>query len=287
MRLSTSYPLREQGTFLVVESTGWDRRLSVRADGKGLVGYARAVLLRKLADRIALTRGLAGVLPSSTANGWRQRATLLVQLAVAIVLGARSLLEAEQLQLHHQDLFGPAVSDSTTRRMLASLDEQTLTHIAKVRRRIRRHAWILLHLRPGGSPHVTVAGRTLRGWIVVDLDTTVITNASRKEGAAGTFKGTFGFHPLGSWCADTGESPAMELRPGNAGANTVDDHLRVLTACLEQIPQSSQSKLLIRVDGAGATHGLLRHLQALNTKRRTVRYTVAWKITPEDEAAIA
>ncbi|MGW7673906.1 transposase [Streptomyces sp. NPDC054775] len=122
---------------------------------------------------------------------------------------------------------------------------------------------------------------------MVDLDATVITSASRKEGAAGTFKGTFGFHPLGRWCANTGESLAMKLRPGNAGANTVDDHLWVLTACLEQIPQSSQSKRLIRVDGAGAMHGLLRHLEALNTKRRTVRYTGGWKITPEDEAAIA
>lgn len=127
----------------------------------------------------------------------------------------------------------------------------------------------------------------LKGWIVVDLDATVITAASRKEGAAGTFKGTFGFHPLGGWCANTGESLAMELRPGNAGANTVDDHLRVPAACLEQIPHSSQAKLLIRLDGAGATHGLLQHLQALNTTRRTVRYTVGWKITEEDEAAIA
>ncbi|MFI8090845.1 hypothetical protein ACIF9R_21405 [Streptomyces sp. NPDC086080] len=79
----------------------------------------------------------------------------------------------------------------------------------------------------------------------------------------------------------------MELRVGNAGANTVDDHVRVLAAALEQIPHSSQSKILVRVDGAGATHGLLQHLEALNTKRRTVRYTVGWEITPEDEAAIA
>ena len=101
------------------------------ADGKGLVGHAGAVLLRKLADRIGLTRGLAEVLPTSTAAGWRERAAVLVQLAVTIVLGARSLLEAEQLQLHHQGLFGPAVSDSTTRRVLAGLDEQTLTRIGR------------------------------------------------------------------------------------------------------------------------------------------------------------
>ena len=28
----------------------------------------------------------------------------------------------------------------------------------------------------------------------------------------------FGFHPLGVWCANTTESLAMLLRPGNAGS---------------------------------------------------------------------
>ncbi|MEU3349184.1 transposase [Streptomyces sp. NPDC006700] len=220
----------------MIERTGWDRGLSVTADGKGLFGHAGAVLLRRLADGIGLTRGLAGVLPFSRVSCWRERAGVLVQLAVAIVLGARSVLEAEQLQRHHQGLFGTPASDSTMRRLLTALDGTALARITKVRRRVRRHVWMLLNLRPGGFPWIEAAGRTLRGWVVVDLDATVITTASRKEGAAGTFKGTFGFHPLGGWCANTGESLAMELRPGNAGANTVDDHLRVPAACLEQIP---------------------------------------------------
>ncbi|MFE5096972.1 hypothetical protein ACFRCI_43395 [Streptomyces sp. NPDC056638] len=97
-----------------------------------------------------------------------------------MVLGARSLLEAEQLQLHHQGLFGPAASDSTTRRLLAELDGETLAKIAKVRRQVRRQVWTLLHLRPGGFPWLTVAGRRLMGWIVIDLDATAITSASRK-----------------------------------------------------------------------------------------------------------
>ncbi|WP_406191700.1 transposase [Streptomyces sp. NBC_01017] len=169
------------------ERTGWDRRLRVRADGKGLVGHAGVVLLRRCADQVGLTGALAAVLPVGVGHGWRERAAVVVQLAVAIALGAVNLSEAEQLALHHRNLFGPAASDSTTRRTLAALDESALTRMAKARRTVRRHVWSLLHLRPGGFPWLSVAGRRLKGWIVVDMDATVITAASKKERAAATF----------------------------------------------------------------------------------------------------
>lgn len=86
---------------------------------------------------------------------------------------------------------------------------------------------------------------------------------------------------------NTTESLAMLLREGNAGANTVADHLRVLTEALAQIPHASSAKILVRVDGAGATHDLLTHLESLDTTRRTVRYTVGWKIGDADEQTIA
>ncbi|WP_234367649.1 hypothetical protein [Streptomyces pluripotens] len=110
----------------MVERTGWDRRLSVTADGKRLVGHAGAVLLRRCADRTRLTDALAGPCGS------------VFQLAVAIVLGAKNLSKAEHLLLHHRPLFGFAASDSTVRRMLAALGEATLARIAKARARVRR-----------------------------------------------------------------------------------------------------------------------------------------------------
>jgi hypothetical protein len=61
----------------------------------------------------------------------------------------------------------------------------------------------------------------------------------------------------------------------------------VLTAALAQVPGSAHAKILIRVDGAGATHELLEHVEKLNTARRTVRYLVGWTITDADERAIA
>ena len=77
------------------------------------------------------------------------------------------------------------------------------------------------------------------------------------------------------------------LCPGNAGANTASDHINVLTSALDQVPGSSRAKILVRIDGTGATHDLLEHLEKLNTSRRTVRFTVGWKITDADEEAIA
>src|SRR5699024_711907 len=100
------------------------------------------------------------------------------------------------------------------------------------------------------------------------MDATIITASSHKEKAAPTFKKTFGFHPLAAWCANTMECLAMELRPGNAGSNTASDHRTVLGQALTQIPGSCKAKILVRIDGAGATHALLEHLEELGTARR-------------------
>jgi hypothetical protein len=45
--------------------------------------------------------------------------------------------------------------------------------------------------------------------------------------------------------------------------------------------------ILVRVDGAGATHDLLQHLQQMNKLWRTVKFTVGWTITDADERSIA
>ena len=266
--------------------SGWDERLSVTTSGKGLVGHAGALLLRRCADRTGLTRALSMVVPKGNGPGWWDRGTVLVSLAGAIVLGARSMSDINLLA-HQAGVFGDPPSDSTIRRTLAALDEATLKQVAKARRKVRRRVWDLLANRPGGFPWLRVAGKLLSGWIVIDLDATLIGANSPKQGAAATFKRGFGFHPLAGWCANTQESLAMLLRPGNAGSNTVADHIRVLSEALAQLPSRYQRKILIRIDGAGATHDLLEHLTQLNTLWRRVRFTVGWTITDPDEAAIA
>ncbi|MCY0932215.1 hypothetical protein OTB20_39870 [Streptomyces sp. H27-H1] len=62
-----------------------------------------------------------------------------------------------------------------------------MLEIAKERAKIRWHVWNLLALRPGGFPWLTIAGKQLRGRILIDVDATITTSAS-KAGAAVTFK---------------------------------------------------------------------------------------------------
>jgi hypothetical protein len=187
---------------------------------------------------------------------------------------------------HQAAVFGRVPSDTTVRRTLELADPRTLDKIAKVRAAVRAHVWSLIAATQAGFPWLTIAGKRLAGWLVIDLDATLITAHSDKEGAAPTFKKGYGFHPLGAWLANTTESLAMLLRPGNAGSNTFADHLAVLGAALRQIPARFRSKLLVRVDGAGATHELIEHLLSLASPRRQVLFTCGWAITEADEQAI-
>ena len=268
-----------------MDDTRWDHRLKVTGEGESLAGHAGAVLLRKLADQAGLTAALGAALARAGKFPLIDRGVALVSMAVAIALGARSMNDIALLA-HHEPVFGAPPSDTTVRRTLELADPRTLDKIARVRAAVRGHVWSLICATPAGFPWLAVAGKVLAGWLVIDLDATLITACSDKEGAAPTFKMGYGFHPLGAWLANTAESLAMLLRPGNAGSNTFADHLAVLTAAIRQIPSRMRSRLLVRVDGAGASHELVSHLLSLSSRRRTVLFTCGWAITAADEQAI-
>ena len=200
----------------MAKDTRWDRNLSVAADACGLVGHAGAVLLRKLADQCGLTPALGAALGRKGKFPLIDRGMALVSMAVAIALGATSMSDIAVLA-HQEPVLGAAPSDTTVRRTLELADPATLDKIARARAAVRAHVWQLICSRPTGFPWLAVAGKLLAGWLVIDLDATLITARSDKEGAASTFKMGYGFHPLGAWCANTAESLAMLLRPGNAG----------------------------------------------------------------------
>ena len=79
----------------------------------------------------------------------------------------------------------------------------------------------------------------------------------------------------------------MVLRPGSDGSNTFTDHKEVLTDALNQVPVGFRRKILVRIDGVGASHILVGHLISLSTARKTVLCTCGWTILDADEQAIA
>ena len=82
------------------------------------------------------------------------------------------------------------------------------------------------------------------------------------------------------------------LRPGSAGSNTAQDHITVLTDAIGQVPAAHRKKMLVRADGAGASHDLVDWLTALNTapqhgkRGRAVEYSVGFAITQSLRDAI-
>ena len=173
--------------------------MRVEADGKGLVGHAGIVLLHLAGDKTGLTAVLGRIFPALPAASWVDRASALVYLACSIALGARNLTDAERMACHHAPLGLSGGSDSTIWCLLDSIDNAASRRIARARAAARAVAWRLPAARESGFPWIEVAGKSLPGWIVIDMDATIIESASNKEGAAGMFKGTFGHHPRAAW----------------------------------------------------------------------------------------
>ncbi len=269
-----------------MQDTRWDHALKVTGGGTGLVGHAGAVLLRKAADQAGLTAGLSAAVRKAGTSPLLDRGIVLVSMAAAIALGATSMSDIAVLA-HLAPVLGEAPSGPTVRRALdLAGDAAMLDRIARARARARAHVWTLIEGTPAGFPWLAIAGKTLTGWLVIDMDATLVTARSDKEGAAPTWKKGYGFHPLGAWCANTRECLAMLLRPGNAGSNTFTDHRDVLAAAIRQVPARFRARVLVRVDGAGASHELIKHLLSMSSPRRKVLFTCGWMITAADEAAI-
>ena len=248
-----------------------------------MVAHAGSAGLRLLADRVGLTGAVSAALTRRSFVPRHDRGQVLTDVAVMLADGGEAIADIDVLR-HQTPLLGPVASAPTVWRTLAELSPARLAAVDKARARVRRHVWSLL---PGGVPASCVADTDLGETVVLDVDATVVVAHSEKESAAPTFKGSFGFHPIGVWCDNTTELLAARLRPGNAGANTTADHLDVLAAAIGQIPARHRKHLLIRADGAGASHGLLDWITAQNQIRgRKVEYSVGFALTEALRQAI-
>jgi hypothetical protein len=147
--------------------------------------------------------------------------------------------------------------------------------------------WSLIEQRHGQIPPSRVADRDLGKTIVIRMDASLVIAHSDKQLAAETYKGSWGHHPLMVWFDNTGESLALLLRRGSAGSNTVSDHIDVLEEAITQIPTRYRRNLLITCDGAGASHGLIKHITNLNASPgRSAQYSIGWELGPRERTAI-
>jgi Transposase DDE domain group 1 len=228
--------------------------------------------LRLLADRVGLTAALSTALTRRSFQPVHDRCRVWVDVATMLAGGGEAIADIDTLR-HQESLLGPVASPPTVWRTLDEATPAALRRIEKARARVRRHVWGLLPSLPA-SP---VAGRDLGSTVVLDVDATLVTAHSEKEQAAATFKHGWGFHPIGVWCDNTHELLAVTLRPGNAGSNHAGDHIDVLARALAQVPAAHRRQLLIRADGAGATHELLDWLTGQGRVRgRQVEYSVGF-----------
>ena len=108
-----------------------------------------------------------------------------------------------------------------------------------------------------------------------------------KELAEGNYKG-YGHHPLLAFCDNTGGEPlAWQLRRGSAGSNTTTDHTALTDAAIAALPPAFRRKLMITVDGAGASHGLIEHLDKLAARPgHQLTYSVGWALGERERAAL-
>lgn len=260
-----------------MKRTSWSTGLCVTGDGVGVVAHAGSVATRLLADRTGLTGELSKAMVRRNFNPVHDRGRVLADVAVMLADGGEAIADIDVLR-HQGAVLGPVASPPTVWRTLDEVTPGRLNKLQAARARTRRHVWSQL---AGGVPASRAAGTDLdAGLVVLDVDATVVISHSEKENAAATFKRTFGFHPIGVWCDNTGEFLAANLRPGNAGSNTATDHIQVLSEAIAQIPAAHRRELLIRSDGAGASHQLLDWLHAQGQIRgRSLEYSIGFAIT--------
>ena len=196
-----------------MHDNAWSKDLTVEVDGHGVVSHTGSAVLRLLADNSGLTDSLSRALARRGFLPVHDRGRVLGDLAVCIADGGRVLSDLGTLR-DQPELYGPVASDPTAWRTLEALGERERGHVAAARARTRRRVWKLIVARYGRIPPSRVADVDLGKTVVIRMDATIQIAHSDKEGAAGTFKGTYGHHPLCAWCDNTGEALALLLRPG-------------------------------------------------------------------------
>jgi hypothetical protein len=242
----------------VKKTTGFCPRVRVDGAGKGVVSHAGGALTQTVRTA-GLDRSLAAAL-----GPWRKPlavhdpAKVLLDLAVTLGLGGDCLADVAVLRAE-PGVFGLVASDPTVSRTIDALAEDAPAALAAIhaaRAVARKRVW---QLAGDNGPGAAIDAEKP---LVIDVDAALVTAHLDKELARATYKRGYGHHPLWAFLDHgpdgTGEPLSVMLRAGNAGSNTAADHIVVIREALRQLPFHTGGrigrKVLVRIDGAGATH---------------------------------
>lgn len=239
--------------------------LVVEGGGTQVVAHVGLHVLGSFADRLGLGDSLSkAVVPKGERLPVHDRGKVLCQAMLMLAGGGEACADIEHLRAQ-PDLFGSVASDSTLYRTFRDLDADTLDRLRTAVAEARVRAWRRMGATTGTAT------------VVLDVDASLHEiHSENKEETAAHYKGGFGFHPIYCFADATGETLAELLRPGNAGANTIVDHVTVLDRAIAQLPAEIavghragddpslvSRPVQVRTDSAGCTD-FVAHCRARN-----------------------
>lgn len=210
------------------------------------------------------------------------RGKVLVQAMLMLAGGGEACADIEHLR-SQEALFGSVPSDSTLYRTFRQIDPLTRVALWEAVAETRAKVW-----RRSGAT-------TGNQRIVLDIDASLHdVHSENKAEAAASYKGGYGFHPIYCFADATGETLGVRLRPGNAGANSIEDHLAVLDQAIAQLPAEIavghrphddpalvERGVQVRTDSAGCTSFVAR------CRERNIGFAVVARSNASIHAAIS
>jgi len=227
----------------------------VECGGDQVAAHVGLHALGAFADRLGVGDCLSARIPVTGERlPLHDRGKVLTQAMLMLAGGGESCADIEHLRAQPV-LFGAVPSDSTLWRTFHQITPSTLAGLWEAVAEIRAQVW------------ARSSATTGTGTVVLDIDASLHElHSENKAEAAPTYKGGYGFHPMYCFADATGEALSVVLRPGNAAANSIADHTRVLDAAIAGLPADIaaghgegddpalvQRPLQVRCDSAGCT----------------------------------
>ncbi len=253
----------------------------VEPGGDQVVAHVGLHALGSFADRLRLGDAFSVGMPAA-GRRLHDPGKVLTQAMLMLAGGGEACADIEHLRAQ-ESLFGSVPSDSTLYRLFRTVDSPTLDGLWGAMSEVRASVWRRASATTGTDT------------VVLDIDSSLHeVHSENKDGAAANYKGGYGFHPMYCFADATGEALGVALRPGNATANNIADHVAVLDQAIGQLPDEIAAghhdgddpalvrrAIQVRTDSAGCT----RFVWA--ARARNVGFAVAARTNAQVSAAIS